>query len=218
VWAIELRRAGQGVVVVFLVTLITFLLINLAPGGPAAAMQMDMTASQRQAIIALMHLNEPVTTRYEQWLAGALHGDLGTSLSTEEPVAKLIGQALPNTFDLALAAFVLSVVVGIPMGVVAALRRNSLADRLLSAGSVLGLSVPGFWLAIMMILLFSVTLHWLPSSGTATVGGAFSVGDRAAHLAMPATVLAVSLLPIIVRFTRCTKTTCARPARRAPQA
>jgi peptide/nickel transport system permease protein len=189
-------------VVLFLVSAITFLLVNLAPGGPASLMRMDATPEQRAALSLRLGLDRPLPVRYVEWLGGALHGDLGTSLGSNEPVALRVAQRLPNTLLLAGVALVASIVVGIPMGVVAALRRNSLPDFLLAAVSVMGVSVPAFWLGIILILVLSVNLNWLPSSGIAYSGGQGGPVDRLQHLIMPTLVLSTTVLPYVVRFTR----------------
>ena len=148
-----------------------------------------------------MGLDRPVQQRYAEWLAGAVRGDLGTSLLTDEPVVVRIGERLPNTLALAGAALILSVVLGIPIGLVQALRRGRPIDHLLSLASALGLSVPVFWLGIVAILVFAVTLHVLPSAGVTSVASD-TLADRLAHLVLPATVLATTVLPTIVRFMR----------------
>ncbi len=196
------RRAASGAVVLLFVSALTFFFVNLAPGGPAALMRMDVTAEQREALVRRMGLDQPVPVRYAAWLGSALRGDLGTSLLTDEPVAKRIADRLPNTLLLASVALGLSIVAGIPMGVVSALRRNRTTDHLLALVSVLGLSVPVFWLGIVLILAFSVELQVLPSAGVATVGNESDLGDRLAHLVMPSVVLATTILPNVVRFTR----------------
>jgi peptide/nickel transport system permease protein len=190
------------VVVLFLVSAITFLLVNVAPGGPSSLMRIDATAEQREALSRRLGLDQPAPVRYVAWLGGALHGDLGTSLSSNEPVAFRIAQRLPNTLLLAGTALVLSIVLGIPMGVVAALRRNSLPDFVLAAISVMGLSVPAFWLGIILILALSVNAQVLPSSGIVSSGNEGNLVDRLQHLVMPALVLSTTVLPYVVRFTR----------------
>ena len=180
---------------------LTFFFVNLAPGGPASVMRFDVTAEQREALIKRMGLDRPVQQRYAEWLAGAVRGDLGTSLLTDEPVVVRIGERLPNTLALAGAALVLSVVLGIPIGLVQALRRGRPIDHLLSLASAVGLSVPVFWLGIVAILVFAVTLHVLPSAGVTSVASD-TLADRLAHLVLPATVLATTVLPTIVRFMR----------------
>ena len=185
-----------------LVSAITFLLVNLAPGGPASLMRMDATPEQREALTRKLGLDQPLPVRYVQWLAGALHGDLGTSLSSSEPVSFRIVQRLPNTIELAATSLGLSIVIGIPLGVAAALKRNSLPDFAVSIVSVLGLAVPAFWLGIILILILSVELNWLPSSGVTSAGSEGDLADRLQHLVMPAIVLSTTVLPYVVRFTR----------------
>ena len=185
-----------------LVSAITFLLVNLAPGGPSSLMRMDATPEQREALTRRLGLDQPVPVRYLQWFSGALRGDLGISLSSNEPVAFRIAQRLPNTLLLAGTALVVSILAGIPLGVVAALRRNSLPDFAVAIVSVMGVSVPAFWLGIILILAFSVSLRLLPSSGIASSGNEGDLGDRLQHLVMPALVLSTTVLPYVVRFTR----------------
>ena len=199
---IAAQRVVQGVIVLVLVSAITFLLVNLAPGGPSSLMRMDATPEQRDALTRRFGLDQPVPVRYLQWLGSALHGDLGVSLSSNEPVAFRIGQRLPNTLLLAGTALIVSIVTGIPLGVVAALRRNSPPDFAVAMVSVLGVSVPAFWLGIILILAFSVSLRLLPSSGIASSGNEGDLGDRLQHLIMPALVLSTTVLPYVVRFTR----------------
>ena len=180
---------------------LTFFFVNLAPGGPASVMRFDVTAEQRDALIRAMGLDRPVPQRYVDWLAAAIHGDLGTSLLTNEPVAARIGDRLPNTLTLAGSALLVSAVLGIPMGVVQALRRGRAIDHVLSLFSAIGLAVPVFWLGIVLILVFAVSLHVLPSAGV-TSAAADTLTDRLAHLVLPVVALATTILPTVVRFTR----------------
>jgi peptide/nickel transport system permease protein len=188
--------------VLLLVSAITFLLVNLAPGGPSSVMRMDVTPEQRAALTKRLGLDQPLPVRYFAWLSGALHGDLGTSLSSNEPVSFRIGQRLPNTLLLSAVALVTSIFVGIPLGVLGALRRNTLPDFLTAIVSVMGVSIPAFWLGIMLILALSVNLNWLPSSGISSTGSEADPLDRLQHLIMPALVLSTTVLPYVVRFTR----------------
>ncbi|HEY2596618.1 MAG TPA: ABC transporter permease [Chloroflexota bacterium] len=195
-------RLAQGVIVLLLVSAVTFFMVNLAPGGPAALMRLDITQEQRDALTRRFGLDQPVPVRYLEWLGGALHGDLGTSLTTQQPVVDRIAERLPNTLLLSGLALTLSIVLGIPMGVVSALKRGGPTDYALSTLSLLGLSIPAFWFGIMLILTFSVNLQFLPSSGVATTGADFSLTDRLEHLIMPTIVLSTAALPTVVRFTR----------------
>ena len=183
------------------VSVLTFFFVNLSPGGPSSIMRIDATAEQREALTRRMGLDKPVPERYASWLGAAVRGDLGTSLLTDEPVGKRIADRLPATLLLAGVSLGASIALGIPLGVVSALRRNRFVDHAVGLFSVLGLSVPAFWLGIVMILVFSVELRLLPSSGIVTVGED-SLADRLAHLAMPSVVLATTILPSVVRFTR----------------
>ncbi len=200
--AVAAGRALQGIVVILLVSAITFFLVNLAPGGPAALMRMDATPQEREALTRRFGLDRPVPVRYLEWLSNAVRGDLGTSMLTQEPVVNRIGDRLPNTLVLSGLALAVSVVLGIPMGVLSALRRGKITDYTLAGVSLLGLSIPAFWFGIMLILGFSVSLHLLPSSGVATSGMDFNLMDRLQHLIMPTLVLSTTILPNVVRFTR----------------
>ena len=192
------RRLGQSIVLIFIVTIITFFLMNLAPGGPSSMMRMDATEEERQAIAEQLGLDKPVIVRYGNWLKDALQGDLGYSLSSGEPVMSRIMERMPYTLQLAFWTILISVVLGIVLGIIAAQKRNKWQDYLINFGSVIGLSVPSFWMAIMFILLFSVQLGWLPSSGTgdSTLWGQFTSSI------MPVIILSTATLPTIVRFTR----------------
>lgn len=197
-----MNRVGQAVVVLLLVSAIMFFLVNLAPGGPGVLMRLDVTPEQREALTKRFGLDKPVPLRYLEWLANAVRGDLGTSMLSQEPVLTRITDRLPNTLLLAGLALAVSISVGIPAGVISALRRGTASDYAVSALSLIGLSVPAFWLGIMLILTFSVNLQVLPSSGLATTGASFSVLDRLSHVVMPTIVLATTVLPNVVRFTR----------------
>lgn len=195
------RRVALGALVIVFASALTFFFVNLAPGGPASVMRFDVTAEQREALIKRMGLDRPVVERYVVWATGAVRGDLGTSLLTDEPVTQRIAERLPNTLTLAGAALVLSIVLGIPVGLIQALRRGSPLDHFLSLASALGLSVPVFWLGIVMILIFAVSLRVLPSAGVTGIAEDNLV-VRLRHLILPAAVLATTVLPTVVRFMR----------------
>lgn len=196
------RRALQGILVLFLVSLLTFFLINLAPGGPSSLVDFQSTAAEREARLARFGLDRPPHERYVVWLSGVVRGDLGTSINQGLPVTGLLRQRLGTTLTLAMAALALAAVFGVGLGVVAALNRNRWPDHLVSTISTLGMSVPNFWLGIVAIIVFAVQLGWLPASGSAPIGREVDLVDRLRHLAMPAGVLAFSLMPNVVRVTR----------------
>jgi peptide/nickel transport system permease protein len=195
------QRLASGALVIVFASALTFFFVNLAPGGPASVMRFDVSAEQREALIKRMGLDRPVTQRYAEWLGAAIRGDLGTSLLTDEPVIQRIGERLPNTLVLAGVALLLSIVVGIPVGLIQALRRGRPIDHVLSLLTALGLSVPVFWLGIVLILVFAVSLHVLPSAGVTSVASDTFL-DRLAHLVLPATVLATTVVPTVVRYMR----------------
>ena len=190
-----------GALVVLFASALTFFFVNLAPGGPASIMRFDVSAEQRDVLIRQMRLDRPVPERYVEWLGGAVRGDLGTSLLTDEPVTTRIGDRLPNTLILAGAALLLSLVVGFPVGILQALRRGHPVDHALSLLTALGLSVPVFWLGIVLILVFAVTLHILPSAGV-TSASSDTIADRLLHLVLPTIALGSTILPTVVRFVR----------------
>jgi len=177
-------------------------MINLAPGGPAAIMNMQTTAEQRAALTKELGLDHPVVERYGIWLKDAVTGNLGLSLDSQEPVSKLIGQRFPNTVLLAMVTLVVTLLVGLPIGVMAAIKRGTILDRFSVVLSTVGQAVPDFWLGIILIIAFSVALRVLPAAGMLTAGSDFSIIDLARHMVMPVLTLSVVMLPNIVRFTR----------------
>jgi peptide/nickel transport system permease protein len=195
-------RLAQAGITMFLVSVITFTMINLAPGGPGIMMKMEFTAQQRAAISRNLGLGQPVQVRYVKWLAAIGRGEFGLSFNDGRDVLTIILERLPNTLLLSGSAFALSLLVGFPLGIVSAIRRYSLLDYVATFVSLLGVSIPGFWLGILLILIFAVELSWLPPSGIASSSGAFSFADRLRHLIMPTVVLSTILLPQVVRFTR----------------
>ncbi len=193
-----LNRLSQSIILVLLVSIITFFIMNLSPGGPSSMMRMDATAEERAAIAEQLGLNDPIFVRYTEWLVQAVKGDLGVSLSSGQPVTERIMERLPYTLQLTVVTLVVSIILGILFGVWAAMRRNTKTDYLINLGSVVGLSVPSFWMAIIFVLFFAVELQILPSSGV----GDTSLVDKVKSMVLPIAVLATSTLPTIVRFTR----------------
>ena len=196
------RRLVQGVFVLFLVSLLTFFLINLAPGGPSSLVDFQSTAVEREARLRQFGLDRPVHERYLEWLGGAVRGNLGRSINQGLPVSRLLAQRLPLTLTLGGTALVLAAVLGVALGVVAAVKRDRWPDHLVGSVATLGMSVPNFWLGILAIIVFAVNLGWLPAAGSASIGRGFDLGDRVRHLILPAGVLAFSLMPNVIRTTR----------------
>jgi peptide/nickel transport system permease protein len=196
------QRAIQALVVLFVVSTLTFVMVNLAPGGPAIMMTMESTPDQREALRHQLGLDQPLIVRFVKWTASALRADFGRSFGDRRRVNEVIAERLPLTLLLGGTALVLSILVGLPAGILSATRRYSVADHTVAFFSFIGVSIPAFWFAILLILFFSVRLRWLPASGVATAGAAYSLGDRVEHLILPALVLATATLPSLVRFMR----------------
>ncbi len=196
------RRVGHAGVVLFVVSVLTFVIVNLAPGGPAIMTTMQTTPEQREALRVRLGLDQPLTVQFVKWVWAVMRGDFGRSFNDGRPVMVIIGERLPPTMLLAGAALLCSILIGIPAGVFSATHRYTGYDHVVTFVSFLGVSIPAFWFAIMLILFFSVRLHWLPSSGMATIGAPYSPLDRAIHLLLPTMVLATVSLPQLVRFTR----------------
>jgi peptide/nickel transport system permease protein len=185
------------------ISLILFGLVHLAPGGPldVYADNPSVTPAALKRIAAAYGLDRPLPVQYGLWLKATLLGDWGYSIRTGRPVIREIADRLGPTLQLGGLALVLALAVALPLGVIGAARRGGWLDRVLSAAALAGLSIPVFWLALLLQLLFSVTLGWLPSAGYETVG-ASSIADRLAHIAMPATVLAVATIAGWTRYFR----------------
>lgn len=196
-----IRRVATIVPTLIFVSLLIFGLQQLLPGDPA----MILAGEERDPTVIAhlretMHLDQPFPVRYLYWLGGVVHGDLGESLRMQQPVRALIADKLPVTLELACIAFLIALAIGIPAGVVSAVRRGTAWDYGANVVALWGLSTPNFWLGIMLILLFSVTLGWLPASGYVS-----PFEDWRANLAsmiMPAFVLGNAIAAVLMRHTR----------------
>lgn len=217
-----LRRCGLAVPSLFGLLVVTFLMIRLVPSDPAAAMAGDAATPEQIALLRHKYgLDQPVWDQFVVYLGRIVRLDLGESAFTHRPVATDIAQRLPTTLELIFASMFLSVGLGVPIGVLAALRHNEMPDFVLRVLSVLGVAVATFWFAIMLQLLFSMQLHWLPLRGQladsvprpvnitgfllldSLLGRRWDAfGDALAHLVLPAVTLAFGGLSGIARFTR----------------
>jgi len=161
-----LKRLVHLVPVLFVVSVVVFSITLLLLGDPTLAILGEQASqSERLALREKMGLDRPVLVQYATWLGQALSGDLGRSLRTQEAVSEMLAARIPVTLQLTLGAIVLAVVVGVPLGIVAALRRNSWLDMLCSAVAMSGVALPYFWTGMLLIILFSLVLRWLPPSG-----------------------------------------------------
>uniref|UniRef100_A0A831WYY1 ABC transporter permease n=1 Tax=Thermorudis peleae TaxID=1382356 RepID=A0A831WYY1_9BACT len=200
--AYVVRRLLQAVVLLFLVSVLTFLLIHSAPGGPALLANPELSREQIQQMTEQLGLDDPLPVQYLRWLGNVARGDFGSSYNTVQPVTRLIAERLPNTVMLTGLALVLSILVAVPLGVLSALKRNSAIDRIIAGFSFIGVSIPVFWLGIMLIIVFAVQLNVLPAGGMYTLGAEFSLLDRLEHLLLPMLVLVVANLAELTRYTR----------------
>jgi len=197
VWQYLLRRIGTAIVVVIGATLLTFIALDLAPGDPGrviafARYGQDLTAEQIEQVRKAEGLDAPLPLRYVRWLGHVVQGDLGRSLANGNPVAGEILPRLPATLGLAVASLMLALLIGIPLGIAAAVHNGSWVDALSRTTAMLGVSIPNFWLALLLLLLFALTLGWLPSFGFGTL----------AHLILPAFTLGTALAALTTRITR----------------
>ena len=195
------RRLAGLVVTLFVTALIVFIVLEILPGDPAAVMMgVNATPEQVAAIRADYGLDRPVVERFFGWIFGLLTGDLGQSYTYRVPISGLILERAQVTLPLSLLAVLLSTSIGIPLGVIAAARANTRTDAAVMALSQVGLAVPNFWFGILLVLLFSVTLGWLPSGGFP--GWSAGVWPCLVALLLPAVALALPQAAIIARLTR----------------
>lgn len=201
-----LRRLVQSVVLIVLVTIIAFGLMHLAPGGPESvyAVGTNMGAEDLARIRESFGLDEPIHVQYAKWATGMLTGDWGRSFRDRQPVTEVIFARVPATLELTVTALSFAIVIGVSIGILAAVRQYSVPDYLASVGAMVALSLPTFWFGLMAIYLFSVELGWLPSGGRRTLGGDSGFLDRMQHLILPACVLGLVLVAGWSRYTRAT--------------
>jgi peptide/nickel transport system permease protein len=189
-----LARVGQTALVVFLSLTAVFGLVRLSGDPVLLFMPTDIQAKDVEEFRQRLGFNDPLAVQYARFLGGAARGDFGQSLRYKQDALGLVLERLPATLLLAATAVALTLVIAIPLGVISAVRRDTLIDHAATLATVLGQAVPGFWLGLMLIYVFAVQLRWLPTGGT---GGL-------AHLVMPATVLAAFFAARIARLTRST--------------
>src|SRR3982750_2602548 len=196
-----IQRLATIVPTLLFVSMLIFGLQQLLPGDPAVILAGEERDPNVVAYLrAKLHLDQPLPVRYAYWIGGVVTGDLGESVRSQQPVLELIVQKLPVTIELALLAMTIALVIGIPAGVVSAVGRGTAWDYAANVFALWGLSTPNFWLGILMILLFSVQLGWLPASGYVS-----PFEDLRANLAamiMPAFVLGNAIAAVLMRHTR----------------
>jgi len=203
-----LRRIGQALLVVLAMTVIVFIGLH-AIGNPIDILiGEDLNQQERLDAIAHLGLDQPLLQQYFSFLKGALQGDLGRSFVYNEPAIRLILDRLPATMELAVAALIMAIVLGVPLGMYTGMKPHSPVSKVLVSGSILGFSLPAFWVALMLIMVFSVQLGWMPSSGRGDTRSLFGIEwslltlDGLHHLILPAFNLALFKISLVLRLTR----------------
>ena len=218
-----LERSLAAIPIMFGVAIVVFLFMRLTPGDPVDIMMGQggaVSAGEMEQLRAEFHLDQPLYIQLWLFLKDAVRGDLGYSYVQKLPVTRLIAERLPATIELATAALLVSLTIALPVGILSAARQNSFLDRISMAGAFLGISMPGFWLGIVLILIFAVHLHWLPVQGRVDFEARLSpatgffvldsllTGNRAAlisslkHLALPALTLGAPVAAVVARVIR----------------
>lgn len=198
------RRVMQTIPVLLLVTLVLFLVMRMLPGDPIQALVGSSESNFDEETLSGLReqygLNDPVPVQYANWLTDALRGDLGISTRNGLPVAEQIRDRFPATLQLGVFSLLVALLVGIPSGVIAAIKRNSPLDVLVTLVAMFGIAVPNFWFSMLLIWFFVVQLGWFPASGF--VGVWESPGEALHHIALPAIALGLTLSASIMRQTR----------------
>ncbi len=196
------RRLIGAALVMLAVSTLVFFMIRLVPGDPIAAMLADSGSPEaREAMIRRLGLDQPLLVQFWKWFTGVLQGDFGASIyGSNQPVADILMNALPKTLSLALLSFVIALVIAVPAGIISATRKNSAADVGVSLFAFLGLSMPDFWLAILLIIIFAANLQWLPAIGYTPISE--GLWPWLSHLILPAIAIGTGFSAIIARMIR----------------
>lgn len=197
-----LIRVGTLVVSLLLASAVVFGVLRLLPGDSAGtSLGVGTTADQLEQLRSELGTDQPVPAQYAQWMGDLVRGDLGTSFVSRIPVADLVAAKLPITVPLSLAAFLLAVAISVPLGVVAAVHRRGPVGVAVSAVSQLGVAVPVFWVGVLLVLVVSLRLGWLPSGGFPRTGWA-DPGAAIRSLVLPVTTVAIAMSAVMVRYVR----------------
>jgi peptide/nickel transport system permease protein len=196
-----LRRLLSAIPTLILVSLFVFTLQKLLPGDPVLAMAgEERDPAVMEYLREKYRLNDPIPVQYVNWLGNVLTGDFGISMKTDQPVTTLLASKLPVTLELAVLALLIALLIGIPTGIVSAVRKGTAVDYGANIVALSGISIPHFWLGILLIMVFAVKLQWLPASGFVTLGE--DLGQNLKTLILPAFVLGAGLSGILMRHTR----------------
>ncbi|MGA1296446.1 MAG: ABC transporter permease, partial [Burkholderiaceae bacterium] len=208
-WNYIVRRLVTALLLLFVISFASYALMALMPGDPVQEMMASNPNMRPEDVVRLKKLyglDLPIYERYFNWLKDTVSGDLGYSRTYKVPVTDLMGERLANTFALSASALVLSLLLAVPIGIIAALRSGSRFDYAANMFAFAGQSLPPFWLGIMLIMVFAEWLQWLPAGGTLTIGagleGAAAIADRVRYITLPVLVFTVAQMAVYVRITR----------------
>ena len=197
-----LRRLLHAVLIIWGCATLVFFLLRLIPGDPVIQMLgPEYTPEAATLLRQRLGLDEPVHVQYVRWFGNILTGDFGTSIATGESVTGAIGTGLPKTLSIALLSFLIALLIALPAGVLAALKRNTAFDYAASVVAFVGVSMPSFWFGIILVLIFAVRLGWLPSLGYAEIGDE-GVWEWLKHLLLPSIAIGAGYAAILMRFVR----------------
>ena len=197
-----LKKIGQLAIVMLLISFFSFAIIDLAPGDISSMyLTPDMTEAERQLITEKLGLDKSMPEQYWGWLTEALQGNFGVSLSYNTPVAPMLLRRLPSTILLMGVSLLVLLALAIPLGLIAGYKKNTWADNLISSFAYFGMSIPSFYFGMLMIILFTATLHWLPSSGMHSVGVDTPL-DTLQHMIMPVLTMALGTMASKIRYVR----------------
>ena len=197
------HRCAALIPVLVGISVVVFSLLQLVPGDPALAMLGPMARQEDLVQLRVsLGLDQSKPVQYLKWLINVLHGDFGISIQQRSPVFPIVMERFVNTLLLTVAAIVVSIVVGVPAGMVAATRRHSIIDRVSMMLALFGNSMPAFWLGLMSILVFSLYLQWLPASGMWSISGSRTFTSLVEHILLPAVTLGVGAASVTARITR----------------
>jgi peptide/nickel transport system permease protein len=208
VTAFLIRRLMQSVIVVFVMSLIVFLGVNVVGDPVDMLISPDASQAEIEAVVRSFGLDRPIWEQYWRFLTGAVSGDFGKSFIHGTPALKLILERMPATMELAITALVMAVVLGIPLGLYAGLKPDANSSRAIMAGSILGFSLPTFWVGLMLIMIFAVMLGWLPSTGRGPTAELLGIQssiftlEGLKYVLLPALNLALLKISLVIRLTR----------------
>lgn len=196
-----LRRLFTTIPILLFITISVFSIMQVLPGDPALIILGEESNPQaREALRERMGLNRPLHTQYLSWLGGILQGDFGRSLVDNTPVSRAIGHAFPVTLQIAVISLIISILVGVPLGVISAIKRGGIIDTISSAIALSSISIPAFWAALLLMYFASLQLGWFPSSGFSRLSDGFWVSIQ--HSILPAVALALRPIGVFMRMTR----------------